>query len=208
MESGGAYNKAAIKMFPYSQLKKRPFSPIYTGDVFWGRTVAGDVAPAFYPRRVFRETKLRVLAFYILAPLLFSSLCPKVLWAQLGQSEDYAIRQMRSFNLENSQPHLTPTFRYIEFSSSKLTIRQYINPETQTVFGITWKGTRMPSLTRLLGFDPQQITGTMVRRSLHSAHIRTDILTIDLIDILGHHAGRALRTDLLPKGVSAEAITP
>jgi len=151
------------------------------------------------------EFRIVKRSFFVI--VAFGLLCPSLSWAQLGQSEESTVRQWHSLNLQKAETHSARRFHYKQLSSDNLVVKQYVNPNTKTVFGVTWQGTSMPNLLDLLGFDPQKVIGPSVR-SLHYMSIRTDSLRIEMITIMGHYTGSAVRTDLLPKGVPASEVTP
>jgi Protein of unknown function (DUF2844) len=147
--------------------------------------------------------KTRLLAFVVL-----SLLTPLISRAQLAQPEQISTRQLSSLHLQKSESHSADGFRYTLFSSDDLVVKQYVNPITNKVFGVTWRGKRMPNLLTLLGFDPYKIAGPGVSRSLHATCIRTEHLSINIIVLMGHYSGSAIRADLVPQGVSGSAVRP
>jgi len=128
--------------------------------------------------------------------------------AQLGQSVQRPDRQLQLQRLQKSETRTADKYRYMQLSSDDLVVKQFVNPTTNSVFGVTWKGRRMPSLMSLLGFDPYTISGPGVTRSLHATHIQTDMLSVEIIAVMGRYQGRAVRADLVPQGVSASVVTP
>jgi hypothetical protein len=151
------------------------------------------------------RVKRHVLKCAVLALLLLST---SASWAQLGQPVQDSARQFESLHLPKSETHAASGYSYNLLSSDDLVVKQYVNSGTDTVFGVTWKGKRMPSLQSLLGFDPYKISGPGVTRSLHTARIQTESLSVEIVALKGPYAGRAVRTDLLPQGVSASVVTP
>jgi Protein of unknown function (DUF2844) len=142
------------------------------------------------------------------ALLIIFLLLPPVSCAQLGHSEESTDRQLRSLKLPKSESHIAKRYRYKQFSSEKVIVKQYVNPATKTVFAMTWKGSRAPSLVDFLGFDPLKINGPGVARSLHTTLIRTENLSIDILFVGGLYTVSAVRTDLLPNGVTADVVGP
>ena len=140
--------------------------------------------------------------------LLITSLCLHASRAQLAQTAPKSTRQLGSMQFQKSESHSAEGFQYTLFSSEDLIVKQYVNPVTNKVFGITWKGKRVPNLLTLLGFDPYKITGPGVSRSLHATRISTQNLSINIVVLMGHYSGSAVRTDLLPQGVSGAVVTP
>jgi hypothetical protein len=146
------------------------------------------------------------IRFPILLVISFLSLHPAR--AQLAQTAPKSTRQLGSIQFQKSESHSAEGFQYTLFSSEDLIVKQYVNPATNKVFGITWKGKRVPNLLALLGFDPYKITGPGVSRSLHVTRISTQNLNINILVLMGHYSGSAVRTDLLPQGVSGSVVTP
>lgn len=128
--------------------------------------------------------------------------------AQLGQPVQGSDRQLALLHLQKAEARTANGYRYTVLSSDDLVVKQFVNPATNNVFGTTWTGKRMPSLIALLGLDPYKLSGAEVTRSLHATQIRTGRLSVEIIAALGHFEGRAVRTDLLPRGVSASVVTP
>ena len=129
-------------------------------------------------------------------------------WAQLGQPVQGSARQFEFLHLPKSETRTASGYRYNLLSSDNLVVKQYVHSGTNAVFGVTWKGRRMPSLQTLLGFDPYKVSGPGVIYSLHAARIKTDSLSVVIVALKGHYAGRAVRTDLLPQGVPASVVMP
>jgi hypothetical protein len=152
------------------------------------------------------RVKRQVLDCAVLALLL---LYTDASWAQLGQPVQGSARQFESLHLPKSETRTASGYQYNLLSSDDLVVKQYVNSGTDTVFGVTWKGKRMPSLQSLLGFDPyKMISGPDVIHSLHTARIQTESLSVVIVAFKGHYVGRAVRTDLLPQGVSASVVMP
>jgi Protein of unknown function (DUF2844) len=144
----------------------------------------------------------------LLHVLVICLLIPRPSGAQLAQTAENSTRQLGSLQFQKSESHSAQGFRYVVLSSEDLVVKQYLNPANSIVFGITWKGKRAPDLLTLLGLDPYKITGPGVSRSLHATRIRTQNLSINIVVLMGHYSGSAVRTDLLPQGVSASVVTP
>jgi hypothetical protein len=137
-----------------------------------------------------------------------------VLWsaalgrAQLGKPAQGSDRQLALLHLQKTETRTGEGYRYTLLSSDDMVVKQFVNPATNSVFGTTWKGRRMPDLMALLGFDPYTISGPGVTRSLHATRIQTDTLSIEIIALMGRYQGRAVRADLLPQGVQASVVMP
>ncbi len=152
--------------------------------------------------------RLLITALPLLVNALLCLATPPISWAQLGKSPQAATRQLANLNLEESESHSAGPYRYVEFTSPGIVVKQYVNSATNIVFALTWTGKHMPSLSALLGFDPRTVSGAKITRSLHAARIQAGKLDISMIGLVGHYSGSAIRTDLLPPGVPISAVTP
>jgi len=135
-------------------------------------------------------------------------LCASAAQAQLGQPVQGPAQRRESLHLEKSETRAANGYRYNVMSSDNLVVKEYIHPGTNAIFGVTWKGKRMPSLQALLGFDPYKISGPGVSRTLHTAQFGTDSLSVAIVAFKGRYEGRVVRIDLLPQGVSPSVVTP
>src|SRR6266487_3895670 len=139
-----------------------------------------------------------------LLPLL--SLFAPVASATLGHPESEIARDQKSMQLNASKAVSGRGHRFVSMSSSDFTVKQYVNPQTKLVFGVSWRGSRPPDLGVLLGFDPATVEGPGVYRSLRFTRIETSTLLVEFGGIPGTYAGRVVRLDLLPAGVSAAEV--
>ena len=139
--------------------------------------------------------------------LLFQS-CTTTASATLGQAESGVLQDLGPLSVEKSEPGTGRGYRFIQLSSKDLVVKEYINPGTTVVFGVTWNGARMPDLGRILGFDPAKLQAPGAYRSLHHTRIRTPTLVLEIAGRMGFYIGRAVRIDLLPSGVSESEVAP
>jgi hypothetical protein len=135
-------------------------------------------------------------------------LSPRPSPAQLAQTAGKPTRQLGSVHFQSAESHAAQGFHYVVLSAEGLVVKQYVNPANSKIFGISWNGKRAPDLVGLLGLDPYKITGPGVSRSLHATRIRTQNLSINIVVLMGHYSGSAVRTDLLPQGLSGTVVTP
>lgn len=82
-------------------------------------------------------------------------------------------------------------------------ISEFIN-QGGVVFGIAWHLSTAPDYLQLLGIDPASVG----RIGLHHSLIQNQKYIIQLDGASGSYTGRAVRLDLLPKGVSPEVVRP
>jgi hypothetical protein len=145
-----------------------------------------------------------ILPFYVLPILL--SLSARVASATLGHPESEIAGDQKSMQLSASRAGRERGYRFVSMSSPDFTVKQYVNPQTKVVFGVTWRGSRPPDFGILLGFDPAKVEGPRVYRSLRFAHIENSTLLLEFGGVPGTYVGRAVRLDLLPAGVSATEV--
>jgi hypothetical protein len=125
----------------------------------------------------------------------------------LGKREEQIKQDGVALRLEKIQKLSVHRYRFILLSSNNLLIKEYVNLKTKTVFGVTWRGSRMPDLLVLLGFDPATMQGQTVYRSLRYTRIETPTVLLEMGGRLGSYYG-PIRIDVLPPGVSRSEVVP
>ena len=138
---------------------------------------------------------------------LWFAFTPNHALAELGQTE-LSARNLVRLGLQQTHLESFPHYRRVTIASKEIVVRQFIDLKTGAVFGVSWQGNRMPELASLLGFNPIAMNGPGVFRSLHVLRIQTSILSLEAMGHVGSYLGRAVRTDLLPAGVSATEVAP
>jgi hypothetical protein len=128
--------------------------------------------------------------------------------ATLGKPEDQIAKVASGLKLQKAETQSSHGYRVSVLSSPDLTVKEYVNPKTKLVFGVTWRGTRMPDLELLLGFDPATLKGKGAYQPLHYSTIKTPTVTLEMGGRMGLYAGRVIRTDLLPAGVKPTEVAP
>jgi Protein of unknown function (DUF2844) len=128
--------------------------------------------------------------------------------ATLGTREDQIAKVASGLNLKKVETQSSHGYSVNILSSNDLTVKEYVNPKTKLVFGVTWHGTRMPDLQLLLGFDPATLKGKGAYQPLHYSIIKTPTVTLEMGGRMGLYAGRAIRTDLLPAGAKPSEVAP
>jgi hypothetical protein len=89
-------------------------------------------------------------------------------------------------------------------------VREYVSPDGR-VFGVAWQGPFLPDLSQILGSFYQQYAGAVQgEKRTYVGHRPVDIQQPRLVvqgggRMLGHF-GRAFVPDMLPEGVSTDAI--
>jgi len=89
-------------------------------------------------------------------------------------------------------------------------VREYVSPDGR-VFGVAWQGPFLPDLSQLLGsFHAQYSDAVRAEKRTYVGHRPVDIRQSRLVvqgggHMLGHF-GRAFVPDMLPEGVSTDAI--
>jgi Protein of unknown function (DUF2844) len=95
-------------------------------------------------------------------------------------------------------------------SATKTIVREYVGPDGH-VFGVAWQGPFMPDLSHLLGsFYGQYSDAIKAENRRYVGHRPVDIRQPRLVvqgggHMLGHF-GRAFVPDMLPEGVTSDAI--
>ncbi|HXW55011.1 MAG TPA: DUF2844 domain-containing protein [Candidatus Cybelea sp.] len=128
--------------------------------------------------------------------------------ATLGKPEGEIAKVASGLKLKKVETQSSHGYSVAILSSHDLTVKEYINPKTKLVFGVTWNGTRMPDPQLLLGFDPATLQGKAAYRPLHHSIVKTSTVLLEMGGRMGLYAGRAIRTDLLPAGVKPLEVAP
>jgi hypothetical protein len=140
----------------------------------------------------------------VVLALVFCSALPAA--ATLGGSAGKLELDRTALHLAAPQVKTVPGYRYEVFPSKDLQVTQFINPATNLVFGVSWRGSRAPDLLVLLGFDPSKIPGAHI--TLHYSFVKTPTLIVETGGRMGWYLGRAVRTDLMPAGVKQSQVLP
>lgn len=139
--------------------------------------------------------------------LLTSSVCS---FAELGGYADSveADRAKMKATLKVTQK---PAYAVHEIqTATKTVVREYVGPDGH-VFGVAWQGPFLPDLSQLLGsFYGQYSDAIKAENRRYVGHRPVDIRQPRLVvqgggHMLGHF-GRAFVPDMLPEGVTSDAI--
>jgi hypothetical protein len=149
--------------------------------------------------------RTRVVGWVFLALLLCLSGAGR---ATLGEREEQIANDRVALHLEKTETKSLDRYQYQILSSNDLEVKEYINPTTNVIFGVTWRGRQMPDLLVLLGFDPSVIKGPNVYRSLRYSRIETPTIILEMQGRPGLYFGRAVRLDALPSNVSPSEVVP
>jgi len=153
-----------------------------------------------------RPRSWRAWSFVLLLLIL---LWARAACATLGHSETEIGQDEKALKLEKSESGSGHGYKFVRLSSADFSVKEYVNPRTGLIFGVSWTGNRPPNLLFLLGFDPATLNGPGVHRSLRFDNIETSTLILQFGGAGGSYGGRAVRKDLLPPGVPAsEVATP
>jgi hypothetical protein len=129
--------------------------------------------------------------------------------AALGGSEAELDEQLASARgTEQVKTTSESNYRYREVATGDLTVKYYVNSETSKIFAVTWRGHRMPDLLSLLGFDPARLEARGGYRTLRRIDLRTDTVVLQGGGHPGSYSGRAIRVDLLPRGLQESKVAP
>jgi hypothetical protein len=95
-------------------------------------------------------------------------------------------------------------------TSNKLVVREFVGPDGH-VFGVAWRGPVVPDLSQLLGAFYGQYSDVMkTEKRTYAGHRPVDVRQPRLVVQGGGHMlahfGRAYVPDMLPEGVSTDAI--
>jgi hypothetical protein len=127
--------------------------------------------------------------------------------ATLGKPRGDVAQVQKTLGMAESVETAGQGYRFVTLSSPDLKIKEFVNPATGIVFGVSWRGARPPDVKLLLGVDPSNIQGPGVYRSLRVVHIETSTLFLEYGGFGKSYAGRGVRLDLLPAGVAASEVT-
>jgi hypothetical protein len=156
----------------------------------------------------FKSAALKLHLIVIVVVLVAWLALPPSAFSALGKSQDSINHDKTLLKTKEAKVQLHPKYLCQVLNSEKLTVKEYIDPRTHVVFGVSWTGSQVPPLKELLGFDPNAIKTGHVVRSLHFAHIVTSSITLKMSTIMNHYAGSVVRTDLIPKGVTSSEVKP
>ena len=128
--------------------------------------------------------------------------------ATLGKSEQQIDEVAKVLHSENVETQSVHGYIVKTLSSHDLTVKEYVNPKTKIIFGVTWRGMRMPDLLLLLGFDPSAMSGPQVHRSLRYTRIQTQTIILEMGGRPGSYVGRGILIRSLPARTLASEVAP
>jgi len=157
-------------------------------------------------QRTFRQRASRSveILFALLACLSASNNAA----ATLGKSEGEIAKISAALHMEQVETKTERGYSVTTLSSRGLVVKEFVDPVTKLVFGISWRGTLTPNLRILLGFELSELKPKQAYRSLHYSHFETPNLMLDMGGRMGFSQGRAIRLDLLPSGVPRSEVMP
>jgi hypothetical protein len=155
----------------------------------------------------FTRSFVRARAYGCLSIFSLSVFCVgSPAFATLGGSAGRIELDRMALHLGTIQTKAVHGYRYEVLASKDLRVTEYINPTTNIVFGVAWRGSRMPKFSVLLGSLPAEAISA--RTSLHTLVIHGHSLILEAIVSAGSNIGRAVRTDLMPTGVAPSEVMP
>ena len=154
-----------------------------------------------------KRDRLRPLAITCSALLLTLLPIARPAFATLGRSGNDIAADQKAMKLETSKTATSHGYRIVTMTSSDFSVKEYVNPQSGAVFGVSWKGTHPPDIATLLGFNPNSMHGPGVYLSLRFDHIETPTLFLEFGGLAGSYTGRAVRLDMMPAGATASEVT-
>ena len=162
-------------------------------------------------RKDVNRSHIRAAQLWVIVSILINSflVAPPYIDAQLGQGEGQIIQDESKLGLRRTKTEeVAQRYLYHVLSSPGLVVKEYVDPKTRVVFAVSWRGTQMPDLLVLLGFDPAKLKSPSAGHSLHQSRIQTSTLLYESGGHMGFYLGRAIRTDLLPRDVAQTEVVP
>ncbi len=141
-----------------------------------------------------------VLTFFAATPLAR---------ATLGESVDSITSGQQALSSVQHATSISPEYTVHEVRSATTTIREYASP-SGIVFGIAWSGLTHPDLTPLLGTYHSEYRKILRQTPRQPGHrhiqVKTDRIVVEKWGHMRNLQGRAYVPDLIPQGVSVDAI--
>lgn len=126
-------------------------------------------------------------------------------WAALGGNLASITSDQQAWQATHSTSSLPGTSLRTLTLSNGLTVRQYLDTSTDTVFAVAWEGPVLPDFQRLLAtqFGAYQ---DAVRAQKRGVHLKTNDLVIDSGGMMRAFSGRAYLPARLPTTLNASEI--
>lgn len=158
------------------------------------------------PRETCRMTVGPLLASVVLVTLAFSPPASAELGGYADSVQVDQAKMKASLKVTQAKAYAVHEIT----TPTKIVVREYVGPDGR-VFGVAWRGPFLPDLSQLLGsFYGQYSDAIKTEKRTYAGHRPVDIQQPRLVvqgggHMLGHF-GRAYVPDMLPEGVSTDAI--
>jgi Protein of unknown function (DUF2844) len=157
------------------------------------------------PRATCRTTRWPRLANVVLVTLALTLPAFAELGGYADSVETDRARMKATLKITQAQAYAVH-----EIKAPGTIVREYVSPDGR-VFGVAWQGPFLPNLSKLFGsFYGQYSDAVRAEKRTYVGHRPVDIRQPRLVvqgggHMLGHF-GRAFVPDMLPEGVSTDAI--
>ena len=129
--------------------------------------------------------------------------------AVLGESADSVDSDTRILSAVRGATTARDGYTVHEVSSGATTVREYVSP-AGTVFAVAWNGLAHPDLTLLLGAYAGEyenaLQQTPRKRGQRTLRVQANRVVVEKWGHIRNLQGRAYAPDLIPPGVSIDAI--
>ena len=126
-------------------------------------------------------------------------------WAALGGNLAAIASDQQAWQATHSTSTLPGTSLHTLTLPNGVTVRQYLDTSTDTVFAVAWEGPVLPDFQRLLAnqFGAYQ---DAVRAQKRGVHLKTNDLVMDSGGMMRAFSGRAYLPARLPAALNASEI--
>jgi hypothetical protein len=129
--------------------------------------------------------------------------------AVLGESADSVDSDRKVLSAVRGATTVRDGYTVHEVSSGATTVREYVSP-AGTVFAVAWNGLAHPDLTLLLGAYAGEyenaLQQTPRKRGQRTLRVQANRVVVEKWGHIRNLQGRAYAPDLIPPGVSIDAI--
>ena len=129
--------------------------------------------------------------------------------AVLGESADSVESDRKVLSAVRGATTVRDGYTVHEVSSGATTVREYVSP-AGTVFAVAWNGLAHPDLTLLLGAYAGEyenaLQQTPRKRGQRTLRVQANRVVVEKWGRIRNLQGRAYAPDLIPPGVSIDAI--
>jgi hypothetical protein len=133
---------------------------------------------------------------------------PGLSWASLGDPETSVLADQQRLQAQLSTT-TTPDYTVQQLEAPDGTVvREYVSSSDGIVFGVAWRGSKVPDLTQLLGtYFP--LYQAALQPSVHRRGpvvVQTDALVVEMGGHMRAFSGRAYIPTLVPPSVELQVI--